>query len=88
MIAKGCNYWNYNYGDKGSIQDILVYFGKLQNVGVAAALTQAEIQTELSNNRLFVIRWGWTAGGGHFVVGQKVEEIHIHGHIQTKLPVP
>lgn len=76
--SKGCNYWNYNYGEKGSIQDILVYFGKLQNVGVAAALTQAEIQTELSNNRLFVIRWGWTAGGGHFVVGHGISGSNIY----------
>ncbi|HSH67523.1 MAG TPA: T9SS type A sorting domain-containing protein, partial [Bacteroidia bacterium] len=76
--SKGCNYWNYNYDEKGSIQDILVYFGKLQNVGVAAALTQSEIQTELTNNRLFVIRWGWSQGGGHFIVGHGVNGSNLY----------
>lgn len=76
--SKGCNYWNYNYGNKGSIQEILVQFGKLQNTGVAAALTQSEIQTELSNNRLFVIRWGWSAGGGHFIVGHGISGSNVY----------
>lgn len=76
--SKGCNYWNYNYNEKGSIQDILVYFGNLQNTGVAAALTQTEIQTELSKNRLFVIRWGWSAGGGHFIVGHGISGSNVY----------
>lgn len=76
--SKGCNYWNYNYGDKGSIQEILVYFGKLQNTGIAAAFTQAEIQAEIGKNHLFVIRWGWAAGGGHFVVGHGISGSNLY----------
>ncbi len=64
-----CNYWNYNWGTSGSIQDILVHFKNIQNKGNGAALSLTEIKTELSNLRPFVIRWGWTAGGGHFLVG-------------------
>lgn len=66
--TKGCNYWNYNSGSAGSIQEILVHFGKLQNTSVSA-LTQAQVKSELGLNHLFVIRWGWDAGGGHFIVG-------------------
>jgi hypothetical protein len=76
--SKGCNYWNYNYNSKGSIQDILVHFGSLQNTGVAAALTQAEIQTEVSKNHLFVIRWGWAGGGGHFIVGHGISGSNVY----------
>lgn len=76
--SKGCNYWNYNFGEKASIQDILVYFGKLQNTGVNAALTQTEIQTELGKNHLFVIRWGWSAGGGHFIVGHGISGSNVY----------
>jgi hypothetical protein len=64
-----CNYWNYNWGESGSIQDILIHFGNIQNTGRGYALSEAEATTEFQNNRLFVIRWGWTAGGGHFIVG-------------------
>ena len=76
--SNGCNYWNYNYDEKASIQDILVYFGKIQNKGVAAALTESEIQTELGNNRLFVIRWGWASGGGHFIVGHGISGSNVY----------
>lgn len=76
--TKGCNYWNYNYSSKGSIQDILVQFGNIQNTGVASALTQANITTEIQNNRLFVIRWGWNAGGGHFIVGHGINGNNIY----------
>ena len=76
--SKGCNYWNYNYNEKGSMQDILIHFGNLQNTGVAAALTQTEIQTELSNNRLFIIRWGWSQGGGHFIVGHGISGSNVY----------
>ncbi len=64
-----CNYWNYNWGENGSIQDILIHFGNIQNTGRGYALSESEATTEFENNRLFVIRWGWTAGGGHFIVG-------------------
>jgi hypothetical protein len=63
-----CNYWNYNWGEHGSIQEILRYFGQLDNVGVYR-LSLAQVGDELAENRPFIIRWGWTGGGGHFVVG-------------------
>lgn len=74
----GCNYWNYGYGFAGSIEDILIAFGNIQNSGVASSLTLAQITTELQNNRLFVIRWGWSNGGGHFVVGHGISGSNIY----------
>ncbi|MEO8761826.1 MAG: T9SS type A sorting domain-containing protein [Bacteroidia bacterium] len=76
--TQGCNYWNYNYGSAGSIQDILIHFGNIQNTGMANALTLAEITTEIQNNRLFVIRWGWSGGGGHFIVGHGVSGNNVY----------
>jgi len=67
----GCNYWNYNWGTAGSIQDILQVDG-IQNNGVATYLSKTECQTEVSASRPFVIRWGWTGGGGHFIVGHGI----------------
>lgn len=64
-----CNNWNYNWGGLGSIQDILLHFANISNYGVGSSLTQSTITTEIQNNRVFVIRWGWTTGGGHFIVG-------------------
>ena len=65
----GCNYWNYNWGYPGSIQDILVHFANISNYGVGSSLTQSSITADILLNRVFIIRWGWAAGGGHFLVG-------------------
>lgn len=65
----GCNYWNYNWGYSGSIQDILIHFGNIENYGYADALSLSQISTEVTAGRPFIIRWGWYSGGGHFVVG-------------------
>lgn len=67
--SKGCNYWNYNYGYIGSIQDILQNFANISNDGIRKILSQTEITSDIANNRLFVIRWAWNSGGGHFIVG-------------------
>ena len=67
--SQGCNYWNYGYGYSGSIADILVFFGGIQNYGIGNILSEQTISNELSNGRPFVIRWGWYSGGGHFVIG-------------------
>lgn len=66
----GCNYWNYNWGYPGSIQDILVHFASIQNNGISNYLDQGTITNEIVNNRPFIIRWAWTSVvGGHFLVG-------------------
>ena len=67
--SQGCNYWNYNWGYPGSIQDILIHFASIQNNGIESYLSESNIHTDLGNNSPFIIRWGWTSGGGHFLVG-------------------
>lgn len=69
---QGCNYWNYNWGVSGSIQDILQHWG-ISNNCVSNYLSVPEVQTELAAQRPFIIRWGWTSGGGHFIVGHGFE---------------
>ena len=68
---QGCNYWNYNWGYSGSIEDILSHWGVL-STGVGSWLNLPVCQTEITAGRPFIIRWGWTGGGGHFLVGHGV----------------
>lgn len=64
-----CNYWNYNWGYNGSILDILKQFGNINNSGVSSSLSKTSVASDIMNNRLFIIRWQWSNGGGHFLVG-------------------
>lgn len=66
----GCNYWNYNWGYAGSMEDILFFFGNITDATVSNTLSIATISTEINAGRPFIIRWGWTSGGGHFIVGK------------------
>jgi hypothetical protein len=66
-----CNYWNYNWGYLGSIQDILQHWG-VDNFGVDHAFNLSLIKSELTAKRPFIFRWGWTTGGGHFLVGHGI----------------
>jgi hypothetical protein len=75
---QGCNYWNYNYGSAGSIQDILVHFGTISNYGTSSALSTSAIASEASLNHPFVIRWGWYSGGGHFIVGHGISGNNVY----------
>ena len=65
----GCNYWNYNWGNSGSIEDILLNFGGITTTNLGSVLSQSQWQSEVANNTPFIIRIGWNNGGGHFVVG-------------------
>ena len=75
--TQGCNYWNYNWGTAGSIQDILQAWG-ISNSGYSAALSLDAVENEIDAVRPFVIRWGWTGGGGHFLVGYGVESSTVY----------
>lgn len=75
--AQGCNYWNYNWGENGSIEDILKNWG-VESYGYSSALTLPEVEREIKAHRPFIIRWGWTGGGGHFLVGHGLENGMLH----------
>jgi hypothetical protein len=64
----GCDHWNYLQGTAGSIEDILLHFGGIQTNWTLGTLMPDEIGTEMAGGRPFIIRWGWTGGGGHFLV--------------------
>ena len=68
-----CDQYNQIYGYDGSIESILSHFADIESDGVYSSLTEAQIQADVANNRTSVMRWGWTAGGGHFLV--------IHGYV-------
>ncbi|MCX6246516.1 MAG: T9SS type A sorting domain-containing protein [Bacteroidetes bacterium] len=74
----GCNYWNYNWGVPGSIQDILIHFASIDNPGISTYLDTAQIHTRIKGNRLFIFRWGWTTGGGHFLVGHGLVNMNMY----------
>lgn len=65
--VKGCNKANWLYGNDGSIQGILANWGVDSTAG-EYYLSWTECVTELDNGYPFVMRFGWTSGGGHFLV--------------------
>ncbi|MBN1578028.1 MAG: C39 family peptidase [Chitinispirillaceae bacterium] len=74
---KKCNYWNYNYGYTGSIEDILEEWG-VESRGTGRSLTPEKIQGELGAGRPFVIRWALKTSGGHFLVGHGIADSTIY----------
>lgn len=66
--VKGCNKANWLYGTDGSIEGILDNWG-IDSTGMDEPLTWTESVQELDDGYPFVIRFGWSSGGGHFLVG-------------------
>jgi len=75
--VKSCNYWNYNYGYAGSIEDILKAWGVMSR-GTGLFLTLDKIRGELGAGRPFIIRWALKPSGGHFIVGHGVKDSTIY----------
>lgn len=65
-------FWNYLYGNTGSIKEILETLGDLSNKGFGSPLSFEKVKSNLAESKPFVIRWGWNSGGGHFVVGHGI----------------
>jgi len=57
------------YGINGSIEDILLHWS-INSSSSSSELTFAQSQNEIDAGRPFIFRWGWTSGGGHFLVGR------------------
>jgi hypothetical protein len=75
--GKKCNYWNYNYGYPGSIEEILKQWG-VQSRGTGGSLTPEKIKAEVSAGRPFIIRWALKPSGGHFIVGHGIVDSTIY----------
>lgn len=65
---KGCNKANFLYGGNGSIDAILANWG-VDSVGTDVPMNWTDSISELDNDNPFFMRWGWSSGGGHFLVG-------------------
>ena len=72
--SHACNYWNYMSGNSaygnpnGSLQGIMANWG-VNSTLLQSALSQGTSVAEIDAGRPFVIRFGWSGGGGHFLVG-------------------
>ena len=76
--TQGCNQPNGMTGP-GTIEDILIHFGGIDSQFVSGVLSSDDCATEIANYLPFNIRWGWTSGGGHFVVGHGIELSDVGG---------
>ncbi len=63
-----CNQPNSMFGTSGSLRGILNNWG-VSSSELHRALTWSETVTEINARRPFVMRFGWTSGGGHFLNG-------------------
>ncbi|MCT4646030.1 MAG: T9SS type A sorting domain-containing protein [Carboxylicivirga sp.] len=70
-----CNKGNWLNDSEGSIEEILMHFGKLKTLPKDLYLSKEEIRTNLTCGNPFVIRWGWkrASGGGHVIVGHGIK---------------
>lgn len=66
--VKGCNKGAYIIGDKFSIEDIMDHWG-ISTTGYYDYISWTSCVSELDSGDPFVIRFGWSGGGGHFLVG-------------------
>ena len=68
-----CNKPWYLYGKHGSVKDNLLHYGKIESEGSSSALSKDTCTSEINQERPWVMRWGWKAGGGHILVGRGIE---------------
>jgi hypothetical protein len=89
--TEGANIWNWLWGSstdptRRGIDMILEYFGDIDSAPYAYALSLAQSSAEICGLHPFVIRWGWTGGGGHFLVGHGVSDSNML-HYMDPLPI-
>ena len=100
--AYGLNYacgnttfdWNSNanqpnsmYGSSGSVQNILAHWG-VPNNAYSVASSWSSVVSDINANRPFVIRYGWTNGGGHIMVGTGYETYNGTNYVYIMNPWP
>ncbi len=69
-----CNSGNYLYGyTNHDIDDILDHYGSIATAGLNANLTKAEVQAWIGLGTPFVMRFDWTGGGAHALVGHGID---------------
>ncbi len=61
------NYPNNMYGCNGSLSWLMNYYAG-PNTSYGSSLSSSLVTGNIAAGKLMVARWGWTSGGGHFVV--------------------
>jgi hypothetical protein len=78
---------NSMYGTPGSVQNILANWG-VPNTAVNNYLSWSTVVADINANRPFVIRYGWTSGGGHIMVGRGYETYNGVNYVYIMNPWP
>ena len=65
-----CNQANFMYGTAGSFQALMDSLCNVQSNGMNSTLSKNTTVSEIDAGRPYEIRWGWSGGGGHFLVGR------------------
>jgi hypothetical protein len=78
---------NSMYGSNGSVQGILNAWG-VPNNAYNWASSWSSVVWDINNNRPFVIRYGWTNGGGHILVGRGYETYNGTNYVYINDPWP
>jgi hypothetical protein len=94
--ACGNTYFNWNspanqpnnmYGSNGSVQNILNAWG-VSNGAYSVASSWNSVVADINANRPFVMRYGWSNGGGHIMVGRGYETANGVNHVYIMDPWP
>jgi len=78
---------NSLYGTNGSVQKILAAWG-VPNSAYGSASSWSSVVGDINANRPFVMRYGWTNGGGHILVGRGYETYNGVAYVYIMDPWP
>jgi hypothetical protein len=78
---------NSLYGSGGSMQNILTHWGVSTNAYTYASSWNSVV-SDINASKPFVIRFGWTAGGGHIMVGTGYEVWNGASYVTYMNPWP
>lgn len=78
---------NNMYGSNGSVQNILNAWG-VSNGAYSVASSWNSVVSDINANRPFVMRYGWSNGGGHIMVGRGYETANGVNYVYIMDPWP
>jgi len=78
---------NALYGTPGSVQGILAHWG-VSTWSYNYASSWNSVVYDINNNKPFVIRFGWTSGGGHIMDGTGYEIYNGYDYVYYMNPWP
>ncbi|MBI9092742.1 MAG: C39 family peptidase [Desulfobacterium sp.] len=79
----GANIWNWLWGrtlypTRNGIDIILNHFAGVSTTPYPQYLSLIDLEENISDDKPVVIRWGWSNGGGHFVIARGIESDKVH----------